>query len=382
MLYQDRDYVLTGATGILGSHVLYELLRMRKEKILSGKIILLSRSIKSLNVSERIEKLFDDDLIPDYIKAYDKRELLSMIHIIDADLKTPGLFSETLKSLTKKAVFIHLASIVDLGTKKSTREKIYENNYLPTINLLTELEEIIDRFIFVSTAFASGEREGIIDDEFLGLDFNKRKFRNHYERIKLETEHEVSKICIEKKISYQILRPSIICGRLMDAPYFVMPKFLTFYLVGGFFYSMKNRSNGNMEMIRISANNSSVLNIVPVDYAAKAIVRAMERDDITELNIVSNCGVTIAEIGSIIFNCLDFEDYMIVMKEPEEKNQLEQLYYKIVGEQFNRYIHSGKTEFATNLLESVMNDLESPDVRKNLGSLFEYAFQKKFIDSL
>jgi hypothetical protein len=39
--------------------------------------------------------------------------------------------------------------------------------------------------------------------------------------------------------------------------------------------------------------DSSNLNIVPVDFSAKAIVRAVDHDEIKELNIVSRKGISL-----------------------------------------------------------------------------------------
>lgn len=381
MRYDECDFVLTGATGILGSHVLYELTRKCLEGEISGKLILLVRSSKTQTAQERIAKIFGKELIPDYLKEYRLEEILHWIRVVDVDLKDGGATLNTLRKHTQKAVFIHMASLVDLGKKESTRWKIYENNFLPTLDLLYRCKELTCKFVFISTAFASGERDGVIGDEFLNLNLKKRRFRNHYEEQKLLAEHEVSRICTENNIPFQILRPSIICGRLIDPPFFVIPKFLTFYLFGEFFYTIKTRHNGTTEKVRISLNDTGVLNIVPVDYTAKAIVKALDHDEIREMNIANQFGVSIAEIAGTILECVEYMDYDLVSAEPELKNHSEELYYKVIGEQFNLYIHSPKAEYHTRHLNTLMEEVPMPDIRQHLFDLLTYAYRNKFIDT-
>lgn len=383
MKYSDCDYVLTGTTGILGSHVLYELLKKCLEGEITGKLILLTRSSKTMSAQQRIEKLFDPELIPAYLREYTLDEIFHWIRVVETDLKRAEAAMDSLSQLTQKAVFIHMASLVDLGTKESTRIKIYENNYLPTKELLHRCKDIMAKFVFISTAFASGEREGLIGDSFLSLPLEGRKFRNHYERLKMFSEHEVSRLCQVNNIPFQILRPSIICGRLMDPPYFVIPKFLTFYLFGEFFYTMKSKRSGQgIEKVRISFNDSALLNIIPVDYSAKAIVRAMERADITEMNIVNSYGIGSGEIIEAILQFIEYMNYALVHSEPEEKNHYEELYYKVIGDQFNNYIHGPSSEFDTALVNSVMKDMPMPDIRQNLTDLLSYAYRHKFVDTI
>src|SRR5690606_13707766 len=107
-----------------------------------------------------------------------------------------------------------------------------------------------------------------------------------------------------------------------------------------FFYTIKTRHNGTTEKVRISLNDTGVLNIVPVDYTAKAIVKALDHDEIREMNIANQFGVSIAEIAGTILECVEYMDYDLVSAEPELKNHSEELYYKVIGEQFNLYIHS------------------------------------------
>ena len=87
----NTNFILTGATGVLGSHVFYELLLIIHRNNYDGKLVLLIRSKKEKTYIQRFEELFSDKLLPDYVHEVDlERIKVNNITLIDFDLdETP-----------------------------------------------------------------------------------------------------------------------------------------------------------------------------------------------------------------------------------------------------------------------------------------------------
>src|SRR5690606_1483088 len=134
------------------------------------------------------------------------------------------------------------------------------------------------KFIFISSAFSIGHYEGVITDQYIQFDAGgnpvlseKIQNRNTYERSKIKTEYELIQYCRQHGKAWQIIRPSSICGRMLDEPLYYTPAFNVFYLIGKFLLacSLSNILRAG-EKIRIESNPAGSMNIVPVDYAAKS----------------------------------------------------------------------------------------------------------------
>lgn len=207
---------------------------------------------------------------------------------------------------------------------------------------------------------------------------SEEDYRNHYERYKVQTEKEIAEICGSYGIPCQILRPSIICGRLVDYPYHVIPRFLVFYLFGAFFYRAKTAYKD--QHIRILMHETSGLNLIPVDYAARAIVRA-SATDIRELNVVSRRSVPNMFTVPEMLRLVGWTNYEFVEEMPEDQSAVEKLYYRTVGAQLSNYLmtpESPDTEFDIQILSEIMKDYPEPDVAGHFTALCNYAIEREF----
>ena len=90
--------------------------------------------------------------------------------------------------------------------------------------------------------------------------------------------------CEQKCINAQILRPSIICGRLLDRPFFETPKFEVFCSWAIFLHKYAKQFK---DTFRIWIDKKSGLNIVPVDFVSAAVLHAFLHSEIKDLNIVN-----------------------------------------------------------------------------------------------
>lgn len=366
-------YILTGATGILGSHLLYELLMEIHQNNYQGKLVLLLRSKKDKTIEERFKELFAEEVAPLYLKQIDlDRIRRNNLTLVDFDLRN-NLNNDIIFSGKEKYQLIHCAASVNLGSNSSSQEEIKHNNYLGTLNLVQTLLPHLNKVTFISTAFSSGHRGGNITEGFLQSE--RMNFRNPYEAYKAKTEKEVAQICDGYGLEWQIIRPSIICGRLLDYPFHVIPKFLVFYLFGAFFYRAKE-AYGHLP-IRIMMNKQSGLNLIPVDYASKAIVRALPTS-IKEFNVASSHCVPNTYAVPHMLEKVGWVNYEIVDEIPTNQNAIEKLYYRTVGPQLNDYLQTPAHEFNVETMLEVMQEIKEPNVFDHYLELVDFAVSREF----
>jgi len=133
----------------------------------------------------------------------------SMLTIVEGDitnknLKIPrSLNSELLDEVTH--VF-HLAAIYDLAVPEDIAWNV---NVYGTKNVNDWVQKLnnLERYIYFSTAYVSGKREGKITEEDLSNEFG---FRNHYEETKYEAEVLVE--ALKETVPTTIIRPGITKG--------------------------------------------------------------------------------------------------------------------------------------------------------------------------
>lgn len=150
----------------------------------------------------------------------------------------------------------HLAAIYDLAVPEQLAYKV---NVTGTRNVndwlftLTQLK----RYIYFSTAYVSGRREGIIYESELE---KNQIFKNHYERTKYEAEVLVKQII--DQIPTTIIRPAVVKGDSrtgetikFDGPYFIL----------NFFDRLKF-----LPFLPYLGTGEAQGNFVPVDYIIRA----------------------------------------------------------------------------------------------------------------
>jgi nucleoside-diphosphate-sugar epimerase len=383
MTSYPQHVLLTGATGILGSHILYELLRSYLYGGEKGKITLIVRSKGQESARLRVRKILQNPYKPQALNIFTTDHLLQFIEIIDAELHE--LNESHLAGLDKKGglYIIHSAAYTNLSVNDNVYDDLYHHNYKGTMHLLQWASGVARKFIFIGSAYSTGHREGIIPDHYKQLTPDGKRagpaslpWRNPYEKLKAETGYAIIRYCSAHDIKWQILRPTTICGRIMDAPLYYSPKYNVFYLFGRFFLKMAKPGNRN-EVVRIVANPDSVLNVVPVDYIAKAITRVFGNDEIKELNLAYSNSLPVDYIVSYMIGHAGLKS-KIVDKIPEDLSILEKMYYKIVGPQFTEYIHTPWHKFDTAVLRQVMEDIPEVNMQKAFPKLYGYAVEQEF----
>lgn len=371
-MQHKQNILLTGASGILGSHILFELLPQYTSGILSGKIVLVIRSTKKHSAHQRLLQILQNPFVPEKMKSIPVEESLKHLVLIDSDLH--HFSGKKLPDLDLFTV-IHAASSVNLGQNDAIKEELYRNNYHGTIHFITEIMPVTRKFIFISTAYSSGHREGIISNDFFNRD--DYKFRNHYEFFKHQTEIFVRDSCSKSQVEWQILRPSIICGRLIDEPLYVISRYLVFYLFARYIIQLRSRI-GN-QFLQLHVPEKASINIVPVDYVAKVVVSAMN-EKTEQLNIVHPVSVSCRSLFETGFELIHFENYSFSEMNREPVNPVERLLYSTIGQQLGPYIDTPHHCFDTSSLANFYNLADIPEIEDHFCGLLSFAANQKFVD--
>ncbi|MGM0897705.1 MAG: SDR family oxidoreductase [Bacillota bacterium] len=155
-------------------------------------------------------------------------------------------------------IFWHLAAIYDLAVPESIAKKVNVEGTQHVNDFVQSLDSL-KRYMYFSTAYVAGKREGIIlEDELI----RPQEFKNHYEETKFEAELLVDKLKAEVPVT--IIRPGIVRGHSMtgetskfDGPYF--------------FLNMIERMK-RLPFIPYIGHSNATINVVPVDYILEASV--------------------------------------------------------------------------------------------------------------
>jgi nucleoside-diphosphate-sugar epimerase len=368
--------ILTGATGVLGSHIMYDILELFIKQNNNGKLFIIARNKGKVNAVERINELLTSDYTPQVLQKSGLEKLHQYIEIIDSDLAD---LQDTFSEKIKGAYFIHSAGYVNLSTDENLKEKIFDENAKITKSLFNTFHPFIKKFIYIGTAFSSGIRGGLIDNDFHNLDFTP-EHRNAYEDAKFHSENYIAKECKKLGLPFQILRPSVIGGKMLgtESPYFI-PKYMVFYLLAKFFHFTSQRK-GEQENVRFIINEETGLNIIPVDYVARVIVNTFERDDIEQLNIVNDKSFNIVKGLQLIMKEVGYTNFTLIKNQLDfkYKNTIEKLYYESIGKHLKPYFITNPNEYDTTLLNSI---LEIPKLdNEAFTNMIRYAILNDFKD--
>lgn len=348
-----ENILITGVTGFIGRHVLYECLQELCSNQRPGMIYVLIRDKGDGSCESRLRSLLKCDYIPDYLQQFSEDDLFRKIQIIEGALGDDDLAQRIHRAVpsNNKLYVVHAAASVNLFNNDEAEADIIENNYKGTLGLLRSLQSYACKFIYISTAFSCGIVDGVIGNNY-SLYYENEKFRNPYERYKNLIEKTVINHCAQAGLDYQILRPSIVVGRLMDAPLYYVSKFDVIYGWTKFFWHM-NKSSSD-DVIRIKVEKNSKINLVPVDYVAK-IIRTAMYTDVKALNIVYPRSILSHYWCEQMLQTIGFRRYTFVEDMPEKMNKSEKMYYRVIDKVFSPYLTNISNEYDTSELNEIQD---------------------------
>jgi len=291
---------LTGGSGFLGSHIGAELLRRGQDTFF------LVRNHSKKEPRERLEKVLDWHGIDHRIR--------SKAHLVKGSLADLGSISNA-TGLPRIDRVIHCAS--DTSFSERWRERIWHTNVENLMCLLDFVDQKkIPAFIHVSTAYAAGKKIG----RCLEKPPENNRFFNAYEESKAAAERILLERARKMDVDVTILRPSIVYGHSQTGRTFrfnalYYPIKAVLFLKKVFVEDIKRKGGmkaaaagvsmeacGSTDLpLRIDADESSGINLIPVDFFVDAFFAVAEDSVSTGIyHIVNPVQTRIADIVDYI----------------------------------------------------------------------------------
>lgn len=327
----NEIYLLTGATGFLGSHIMAGLL-------IKGKgVVIIGRSSGGESLKDRIRKL---------LHWFGIEQLEELIEFYEADFQKirMGLGDDEYERLcSRNLTIIHCAS--DTSFAEKNRERVMKSNVeslTGILNLATKSKATF--FHFISSAYAAG----IDTIECPEAPVNSLHFTNVYEESKARAEYIVSGRCKKDNLPFTIIRPSIVYGDSITGrslkfnalyyPVRSMQQIRDIYLndiinnngiksaISGIYI---NNEGALYLPVRIFIPNKGSINLIPVNYFTETVLSILEKP-ITETfyHITNNSSVTMATLAAYTERFLNITGVEIVIGTPiddEMRNSPEEL---------------------------------------------------------
>ncbi len=247
--------LITGGSGFLGGAMLPKLVFDQRVE----KVFLLMRDSMRQTASERLDTIVDK-----IFKPSDRMIAMAKLEIIGGDLTLPGI---GLNGFTRELLrndcthILHIGASTDFGAPLSESREINVEGTRKLLDFALECKRRghLQRFDYVSTAFVAGTKSGKVSEDDLSRD---QSFANAYEQSKYEAELLVRDYADELPIT--IYRPSIVVG---DSRNGFTPHFKVLY------WPLQLLSKNILPFV--PCRKSATLDIVPVDYVAEGMYRAL-----------------------------------------------------------------------------------------------------------
>jgi short-subunit dehydrogenase len=232
------SYLVTGATGFIGRHLVQELLKRE------GTIHVLVREGSRARVEELVSRW-----------GADEGRILTVI----GDLGAPalGVSEADQEKLRGVEHFFHLAAVYDMAADEETNRRANVDGTRHAVELANKLG--VGNFHHVSSIAVSGRYRGL----FLENMFDEgQKFRDPYSRTKFESEQIARN---ESKVPWRVYRPGIVVGHSetgemdkVDGPYY-------------FFKVIQRLRDALPPWTPLVGLEGGKINVVPVDFVARAM---------------------------------------------------------------------------------------------------------------
>ncbi|WP_100372277.1 SDR family oxidoreductase [Bacillus sp. FJAT-45037] len=241
----NHTYMFTGFPGFIASAIAEELITSRDD----------IKKLYFLVLPKEIEKA--EEKLSQLRNKVGKRKIDLELVLGDITKSDLGIDPEIANRLKGEIdYYFHLAAIYDLAVPKKIA---YQVNVVGTRHVGDWLKECLklQRYIYFSTAYVSGSREGVILETELACG---QTFKNHYEETKYQAEVIVEND--KQTLPTTIIRPGVVRGHSktgettkFDGPYFVLNLFNRLGKIGALPYIGSGGADGNF---------------VPIDYVIQA----------------------------------------------------------------------------------------------------------------
>ena len=202
--------LLTGGTGIVGSHIIFEWLHKAiVEKTVNHLFLVIRDNEKS--AEDRLLAILKDASRPEFLNNFTLEACLEKITVISHDLDT--INKAVLDNYSFNTV-IHCAGSTSLLHTTDSKEKVHTQNYLVTKNLLEELPTSVNRFLYIrliDLPFFETPKFDVFYSWAMFLDKYATKSKDKF-RIWIDKESGLNIVPVDfvsKAILYAFLNPTI-----------------------------------------------------------------------------------------------------------------------------------------------------------------------------
>lgn len=231
-------YLITGATGFIGRHLLAELVRRRDETV-----YVLVRESSRTRIEDLARRLETDRVVP-----------------VTGDLTEPCLGVDpgwVEQHRDEVTGFFHLAAIYDMSADEDTNQRLNVAGTQHALELAGALD--VTCFHHVSSVAVAGDYEGTFDETM----FDEGQYLpTPYHRTKFESERLVRE---QQDVPWRVYRPAVVVGHSgtgamdkVDGPYY-------------FFGALKRLRDAVPGWVPLVGLDLGDTNVVPVDYVAAAL---------------------------------------------------------------------------------------------------------------
>ena len=360
-----KKYFLTGVTGFLGQ----ELLRLLSAE--GADVVCLTRPGKEGDARERLNaSLVGSDIDP------------AKVGVAGGDLSAPhfGLDPAEYDRLAATVTnIIHCAADVRFNRTLEQIRRINVDGSRHILEFAADCRKhnpAFERLDYVSTAYVAGRRTGVISEDDLE---HTAGFRNSYEQSKNEAEQLVRAKMAELPIA--VFRPAIVLG--ISASGVAKPNNVIYPLLKIF---------ARWRLSAVPANPAARLDLVPVDYVAKALL-AISRGPNAVGQTFHLCAGEEGDmsLGRFIkIMAQTFHRKIIVLPpwvhlyivRPIEKVFFRKFYLRTTGtfRAFESYIFGTPPRFSTAHTRAALEGtgIAIPDTETYVRNCLEYAVKTKF----
>jgi thioester reductase-like protein len=242
--------LFTGFPGFIAQQIMNELIEQRKVKQMYA-LVLPSQMDLAKKIAESM-MVADSNLT---------------INLIEGDITKPNLnlnLAEVEKVQQEVNTVWHLAAIYDLAVPKEAAIRVNVQG-TAMVNAFVKSLPHIRKYIYFSTAYVAGKREGLLKEDEL---IRPVAFKNFYEETKYDAEVLVEELKTDVPIT--IIRPGIVRGHSktgatikFDGPYF--------------FINMIDRLKF-LPFIPFVGKSNAYINVVPIDYVVQSVVYLSDKE--------------------------------------------------------------------------------------------------------
>lgn len=282
---------LTGITGTLGAW-------LAREALSAGhRLVVLVRDTGDSQAKDRVNESLD---------LSDARQWSDRVEICYGDLCQPGLGLNQAEQVLKNCDrVIHCAAMTSFQPNQS--EVNMKTNVEGTRHVLGLAKELSLPLVYISTAYVSGVREGLVKEDELDLG---QKFTNSYEKSKNIAEVMVRRWEKETSLPTIILRPSIVLGDSLQGR---IGRFNTIYDMMRMFELLQN--NDYPKPLRIIGDALATKNLIPIEYFSRVAWHLIDREQPGTFHITNPNPVSVGTMQDYFARLFDMEGTCLVQAE-------------------------------------------------------------------